>query len=473
MGKNCVIILLTLVLLLVGCSSVNSASPAARIVSGVVTNVVSTLFKWLLSLKSNNKTDVSTRSMMKFESGYNVETVFDGTKLGIEPYSVDVSENGEVLILDSENSNIYKITTPLSLYSRPKLVSGSPEGQTGHVDGRLRDAKMNHPKGLTVDNKGNVYIADTMNMAIRKISDAGVVTIAGGNRGRGGGHVDGPSEDAKFSIDFDVVYVESSCSLLVVDRGNQAIREIQLHEDDCSHQNDDNLNLGIAVLVAACFFGYVIAFLQHKIVAMLSYANEPYTKGKPPAPYQRNPPKSMRPPLIPNNDEYEKHEEGLFNSMGKLFVYTSSSVFEIFGGLFTKKKPLTNYMHHHHHNTLKNENAWPLQESFMIPPEDQPPKETRDPNTPRKNYPFSTKDIEKARQHKQSRSYYDGGWNNGDYQYHHMHNPSSPMTFYEQQNEGTNEIVFGAVQEQDYGDLSNNNYNVKSRHNYMSYSYGY
>lgn len=56
--------------------------------------------------------------------------------------------------------------------------------------------------------------------------------------------MDGPSEDAKFSDDFDVVYVGSSCSLLVIDRGNQAIREIQLHQDDCSQQEDDNLHLG-------------------------------------------------------------------------------------------------------------------------------------------------------------------------------------------------------------------------------------
>lgn len=62
--------------------------------------------------------------------------------------------------------------------------------------------------------------------------------------GRGGGHVDGPSEDAKLSDDFDVVYIGSSCSLLVIDRGDRAIREIQLHEDDCSYQNDDNLPLG-------------------------------------------------------------------------------------------------------------------------------------------------------------------------------------------------------------------------------------
>lgn len=72
----------------------------------------------------------------------------------------------------------------------------------------------------------------------------GVVTIAGGTLSRGGGHVDGPSEDAKFSNDFDVVYVGSTCSLLVVDRGNQAIREIQLNDDECSQKYDGDLNLG-------------------------------------------------------------------------------------------------------------------------------------------------------------------------------------------------------------------------------------
>ena len=73
---------------------------------------------------------------------------------------------------------------------------------------------------------------------------AGVTTIAGGRLGRGGGHVDGPSEDAKFSNDFDVVYIGSSCSLLVIDRGNQAIREIQLHFDDCAYQYGSGFPLG-------------------------------------------------------------------------------------------------------------------------------------------------------------------------------------------------------------------------------------
>ncbi|KAL0343975.1 UNVERIFIED_CONTAM: hypothetical protein Sangu_1284900 [Sesamum angustifolium] len=113
MGKNRIVLLVILMVFLAGCSSV-SASPAARIVSGMVTNVVSTIFKRLWSLKSTSKTATSSRSMMKFEGGYTVETVFDGSKLGIEPYSVEVSATGEVLVLDSESSNIYKISNPLS-----------------------------------------------------------------------------------------------------------------------------------------------------------------------------------------------------------------------------------------------------------------------------------------------------------------------------------------------------------------------
>lgn len=60
----------------------------------------------------------SGRSMIKFEGGYTVETVFDGIKLGIGPYSVEVSSNGELFVLDSENSNMYKISMP---FSRCKL----------------------------------------------------------------------------------------------------------------------------------------------------------------------------------------------------------------------------------------------------------------------------------------------------------------------------------------------------------------
>lgn len=66
-------------------------------------------------------------------------------------------------------------------------------------------------------------------------SFAGVTTIAGG-KSNIAGYRDGPSEDAKFSHDFDVIYDRRSCSLLVIDRGNAAIRQISLLQEDCNQQ---------------------------------------------------------------------------------------------------------------------------------------------------------------------------------------------------------------------------------------------
>ncbi|KAL7588510.1 uncharacterized protein LOC111884210 isoform X1 [Lactuca sativa] len=469
MGRILLVFSLALLLLLcvnVGVSAAPATSPA-RIVNGVFSNVASALMKWAWSLKTPAKTSITGRPLMKFESGYNVETVFDGSKLGIEPHALEVLPNGELLVLDSANSNLYKISSSLSLYSRPKLVAGSADGYSGHVDGKLREAKMNHPKGLTVDDKGNIYIADTANMAIRKISDTGVTTIAGGGKvGRGGGHVDGPSEDAKFSNDFDVLYIGSSCSLLVIDRGNQAIREIQLPFDDCAYQYGSGFPLGIAVLVAAGFFGYMLALLQRRVGSMISaQQDEPQPTMKqttvPPPPYQKPP---LRPPLIPVENEPEKPEEGFFGSFAKLISNSTSSLSEILTGLFPglKKKQVNhNYQSQHHHKY--GSNPWPVQDSYVIPDGDDPPPpsiETRTP-TPKKTYPFMTNDAEKIQHFRQSSRHFYTGWDQNlqqqqqyqqqqqqQQQHHNRYYSSMPETYYEQSAEKTNEIVFGAVQEQ-------------------------
>jgi hypothetical protein len=106
---------------------------------------------------------------------------------------------------------------------------------------------------------------------------AGVTTIAGGKWGRGS-HVDGASEDANFSNDFDVVYIGSSCSLLVIDRGNRAIREIQLHFDDCAYQYGSGFPLGklihlnfIFSYLLTCFDVYVIFLLCRNCSASSSW----------------------------------------------------------------------------------------------------------------------------------------------------------------------------------------------------------
>ncbi|GMH01626.1 hypothetical protein Nepgr_003465 [Nepenthes gracilis] len=99
-------------------------------------------------------------------------------------------------------------------------------------------------------------------------------------------------------------------------------------------------------------------------------------------------------------------------------------------------------------------NAWQLQDSFDIPKEEEPPSiETRTPKT----YAFMLRDVEKMQQHqlRQTRAFY-SGWDGKPqkqqqkHQHHHLHRQqsSAPQTFYEQSFEKTDEIVFGAIQEE-------------------------
>ncbi|CAN6201829.1 unnamed protein product [Urochloa humidicola] len=480
-----------------------ASSYPARIAGRLVSATASAVAKRLWSLKSAaTKTATGTaaagRSMVRYEGGYAVDTVFDGSKLGIEPHAVEVTPAGDLLVLDSINSNIYRVQLPLSRYSRPKLLAGSPEGLSGHVDGRLREARMNHPMGFTVDDRGNIYVADAMNMAIRKISDTGVTTIAGGKSMRGG-HIDGPSDDAKFSTDFEIRYISSSCSLMVIDRGNQAIREIPLHEDDCAYQHEAGFPLGIALLFAAGFFGYMLALLQRRVLGMASTTDEPQMPPRPSIasipPYQKPLNPYVRPPLLPREDESAKQEteEGFFTSLGKLIGGAKSSVAEIFG---SKKKRLN----HHYHHQQRRGNPWPVQDSYAIPHDETPPPLDSRAPTPQKNYAFMTKEPEKIHHVRHGRPYFNG-WDGHQHQHHpqqqqpeqqlyhqqqhlqqHRQYSTGPQTFYEQSCEATNEIVFGAVQEVDskrrmveikavnYGDTFYEQYGMRYRNNYIGYN---
>lgn len=53
-------------------------------------------------------------NVVQFESGYLVETVVEGTDIGVVPYKIRISEDGELFAVDSINSNIVRITPPLS-----------------------------------------------------------------------------------------------------------------------------------------------------------------------------------------------------------------------------------------------------------------------------------------------------------------------------------------------------------------------
>ncbi len=134
------------------------------------------------------------------------------------PAGVAVDSSGNVYVADRNNNMIRKIT--------PGGVVTTFAGSTssGSSDGTGTAASFSNPHDVAVDSSGNVYVADTYNNLIRKITPGGVVTTLAG-----GGvccYTDGTGTAASFSLPYSVA-VDSFCSVYVADTGNHVIRKIQ------------------------------------------------------------------------------------------------------------------------------------------------------------------------------------------------------------------------------------------------------
>ena len=101
--------------------------------------------------------------------------------------------------------------------------AGQPGG-VGNVDGTGSAARFSGPNGVAVDSAGNVYVADSSNCAIRKISPAGVVTTLAGKPGVDG-TADGTGSAARFNSPWSVA-LDTAGNLYVADSENHAIRKV-------------------------------------------------------------------------------------------------------------------------------------------------------------------------------------------------------------------------------------------------------
>ena len=133
------------------------------------------------------------------------------------PCGVAVDSAGNVYVADTDNNEIRKIT-PAGVVT---TLAGS--GQYGSSDGSGSAASFENPFGVAVDSAGNLYVADTYNHEIRKITPAGVVTTLAGSGQYGSS--DGSGSAASFEIPFGVA-VDSAGNVYVGDTGNNEIRKI-------------------------------------------------------------------------------------------------------------------------------------------------------------------------------------------------------------------------------------------------------
>lgn len=118
------------------------------------------------------------------------------------PYDLALDSNGNVFVTDTENNRIRKITPS----GEVSTFAGS--GVLGYLDGNASIAQFNQPYGIAIDSHDNVYVADDFNNRIRKITPGGQVsTLAGSGpfgAAEGFGWADGSGETAQFSEPFGI-----------------------------------------------------------------------------------------------------------------------------------------------------------------------------------------------------------------------------------------------------------------------------
>jgi len=136
-----------------------------------------------------------------------------------DPWGIAVDAHGVLYVADAGDSN------RIRRIAADGVVSTVAGGREGFADGVGTAAAFNTPSGLALDNAGNLYVADTGNHAIRKITPQGVVTTFAGTGTAG--YRDGAAAQAQFDAPIGVA-VDNAGKVYVADTYNDRIRVIGL-----------------------------------------------------------------------------------------------------------------------------------------------------------------------------------------------------------------------------------------------------
>jgi sugar lactone lactonase YvrE len=140
------------------------------------------------------------------------------------PYAVAMDAAGNIYIADSENNAIRKVTKATGVIT---TIAGLGPDQPGYSGdgGPATAAKINGPNGITIDTNGNVYFTDNGNHVIRKIAN-GIITTIAGTGGTGYSGDGGKAVQAKLSESIIGLTTDAAGNVYFVDSINNVIRKI-------------------------------------------------------------------------------------------------------------------------------------------------------------------------------------------------------------------------------------------------------
>jgi hypothetical protein len=152
------------------------------------------------------------------EGEYYASTVTTVARGFVAPRGLAVAPDGSLYVADAGQQAVIRVMPDGTSF----VVAGKPF-TPGNADGV--PGMLNVPTGIDVDDAGNVYIADTGNHTIRRLTPDGVLETIAGSPGEAG-YADGAARLARFNGPVGIQVAADGKSLIVADTSNHLIRKI-------------------------------------------------------------------------------------------------------------------------------------------------------------------------------------------------------------------------------------------------------
>jgi len=188
---------------------------------------------------------------------YHIDTPF----LIRKPRQVFIDTAGNIFFADYDNHSVWKIDAATGAISR--IAGRGTSGFSGD-GGPATEAELNNPRGVCTDASGNVYIADSENNCIRKVSAGFISTVVNTSGAAGSSGDGGPAATARLRRPFGV-QADAAGNLYITDTDNHRIRKVTAaagtistivntsgHQTDVTHPLGDGGAATAATLNSPC-----------------------------------------------------------------------------------------------------------------------------------------------------------------------------------------------------------------------------